>query len=74
MADVVLSYTIPEAKVSEAVDAFCAAYPNPEGSGLTDGQWVKYRIRLWINEAVNTGRKILNRQNHPDPSSEDFAE
>ena len=80
MADVVLSFTIADAKVQEAVEAFCAMYPNATneewwtGDPLSDGAWVKWRIRKWVNDTINSGRKVLHQQNNPAPEEADFAE
>ncbi|MHC4225660.1 MAG: hypothetical protein ACYSUN_16840 [Planctomycetota bacterium] len=81
MADVVITFTIPDAKVAEALPAFLVIHPNITSDPtqwsdppLTDGQWVKYRIRQWVNEQVNEGRRHLHHVNNPEPIDGEFAE
>ena len=80
MADTVITFTIPSAKVAEAVAAFLAMYPNVtgdpllwDGDPLTDGAWVKHRIRQWVSDTINDGRRHLHRVNNPEPTPEDFT-
>ena len=81
MPDVVITFTIPAGKVAEAVEAFCAVHPNItgdplqwDGDQLSDGNWVKWRIKQWVNDVVNQGRRHVHRVNNPEPTDGDFAE
>ena len=52
MADVVLSFTIPEAKVAKTLAALLDYMPKPVGSVLTDAQWAKQVIKDWVMRIV----------------------
>jgi len=65
MADIVLSYTIPEAKVSTAMEGYLKVYPNLEkeedGETLkyTDAQWVKEHIRRLVIRQIHRGLQLI---------------
>jgi len=58
--DVILSFTIPEAKVSTAMAGFLKLYPNDEkdendDAVWSDAQWIKEKIRRIIIRDVRRG-------------------
>ena len=80
MPDLTLTITIPEAKRAEAVAAFLVRFPNItndpsqwKGQILTDSQWFTRRIRMWVNEQINDGRRHLHRVNNPEPGDDEFT-
>ena len=68
MADVNLNYTIPEEKVSTAMDGYLKLYPNAEKENpeepesplkYTDAQWVKESVRRIIVRDVRRGLQMI---------------
>jgi len=68
MANVTLTFTIPEEKVATAMEGFLYLYPNNEkdenGDAVwTDGEWTKEQIRRIIVRDVRRGLQMkANRE------------
>jgi len=63
MANVTLTFTIPEEKVATAMEGFLKIYPNNEkdenGDAVwTDGEWIKEKIRQIIVRDVRRGLQM----------------
>ena len=63
-ADVVITITVPDAKVAIALEGFLGIYPNIEknedGSAkYTDKQWVNERMRRILVRDVRRGLQII---------------
>ena len=66
MADTILSYTIPEAKVDEYVSDYVYIHKNSEVDGegdpiYTDTQWVREHINRFIRNQVIRGKTAKYR-------------
>ena len=66
MADLIVNFTIPEAKVDEYVEYYC--YANKNGSMDADGnhiytdrQWVKEHIIRMVRAQIIKGRLVKHR-------------
>lgn len=55
----IISFTIPDAKVNEVKAAILRIRPKPHDLTLTDLQWIKKIIRDWIFNQYVTGRRTL---------------
>ena len=53
-----ISFTIPDDKLDRVRDGLLAVYPNPS-QVLTDNQWLKERIRLFIIQSVKRGESMI---------------
>ena len=65
MADLVLSFTIPDAKVNTAKLQFLAAFPKPSKepfTSMTDSQWIKWYIKQEVNGWIQRGKYILEEE------------
>jgi hypothetical protein len=62
MADVVLSVTIPEAKVAKALEGFLKIYPKPEGSALSYKEWVREKVRQLIVRDIRRGLQMIKNE------------
>lgn len=62
MADLVISFTIPDAKVATAKQQFLTVHPNRSGGSMTDNQWIKHVIKMYINDTVRQGKLELEQQ------------
>lgn len=64
MADLTLSITIPDAKVTQAKAAFLKRFPKPTEGGdasLTDKQWIEKVISILINREIRKGKNSLDK-------------
>jgi hypothetical protein len=52
MAGLNITFTIPEAKVAEAVTALNGLYPKPDDFVGNDNQWAKEVIRRWVRDQI----------------------
>ena len=55
-----ISFTIPDDKLDRVRDGLLAVYPN--SGQLTDNQWLKERIRLFIIQSVKRGESMIAQQ------------
>lgn len=65
MADITISLTIPEAKITTALQGFLKIYPNkemttdvPPVAKYTDRQWVTEQIRRLIIRDIHRGLQM----------------
>ena len=70
MADRVLSFTIPGAKIDTAMEGFLMIYPNtemtddePPVNKYTDEQWIKEKIRRNIIRDIRRGLITIEQGN-----------
>ena len=68
MADTVLSYTIPEAKVAEYIADYCYVHKNtemtddePPVAKYTDTQWVREHIMRYVRSQIQRGKNAQYR-------------
>ena len=74
MADLTLTITIPDTKVSDAKAAFLARHPKPTDDthpqfGLNDKQWFEHWISAKVNRELRLGKAQLNA---PAPDETDY--
>jgi hypothetical protein len=65
MADVNLTFTIPDAHVANAKTWYLAVNPAPEDWAGTDTQWIKESIRLLILQQIRNGKRKTEDQGGP---------
>lgn len=68
-ADQTISFTIPEAKVAQAMQGYLKLYPNTEVDPITqqpkytDAQWIKESIRRNIVNDIRRGLQVIANEN-----------
>ena len=78
MADVVLSYTIPEGKVAGYVSDYCYVHKNTEKdengeAKYTDAQWVREHILRKIKFEIRRGQQAKYRDAVPNIDVDDVT-
>jgi hypothetical protein len=64
-----ITLTIPDDKLERVKDGLLAVYPNVSPD-MTDNQWLKERIRLFIIQSVKRGESMLAQQAAVDALTE----
>lgn len=79
MADLVITITIPDAKVQKARAAFLSVYPNESAdptspyydpsdpNGMPDRRWVQLKTREWLRDIIQVGMDREHDAARPAP-------